>query len=97
MGLSFFAKPLPGERVEAHISLPQPAHALLCGRVTDDDGQPVIHVPVLLLRDGEDFPAAQCLSDEHGLFCFGPLEGDQLYQLRVFPGGPRIRRLDVQL
>ena len=96
MALTFFVKPLPGERVEAAITLPEPGGSLICGTISGPTG-PAAGIPVLLLRDGEDFPAAQCLSDEHGLFCFGPLEGDQLYQLRVFPGGPRIRRLDVQL
>ena len=65
--------------------------------MTDDDGQPVIHVPVLLLPDGEAEPAALGLTDEHGRFCFGPLEPERLYQVCIYCGGERVRRLDVQL
>ena len=52
---------------------------------------------VLLLRDGEVLPMAQCTTDEHGLFCFGPLAEEQLYQVSVFQSGQRVRHLDIQL
>jgi len=97
MGLSFFVKTLPGERAEAHITLPESGGSLICGRVTLPDSDPAAGIPVLLLRDGEDFPFAQCLTDEQGLFCFGPLEAEQLYRLSIFHSGERVRRLDIQL
>ena len=97
MGLTFFVKTLPGERVETNITLPEPSGSTICGTITASGGEPAAGVLVLLLRDGEPFPLAQCVSDEHGLFGFGPLAEEQLYQLCVFPAGQRARRLDVQL
>ena len=97
MGLTFFVKTLPGERVEANIVLPEPDGSAICGTVTGADGHPAAGVLVLLLRDGEELPQAQCTTDEHGLFCFGPLAEDQLYRISVFQAGRRVRRLDVQL
>ena len=97
MGLTFFVKTTPGERVETHISLPEPTDCLLFGTLTDSSGAPAVRLPLLLLRDGEEFPTAQCVTDEQGRFCFGPLESEQLYQVCVFRPGGRIRRLDIQL
>ncbi len=97
MGLTFFVKPLPGERVEAHIALPESADCVIFGTITGSNGSPAAGLPVLLLRDGEELPMMQCVTDVHGLFCFGPLEGEQLYQVCVFQTGSRARRLDVQL
>ena len=97
MGLTFFVKTLPGERVEANITLPDPAGSAICGTITGSDNAPAAGVLVLLLRDGEVLPQAQCTTDENGLFCFGPLMEDQLYRICVFQSGRRVRHLDVQL
>ena len=97
MAMSFFVKTQPGDRVEANVTLPEQGGSSICGVVTGSGGEPAPGVLVLLLRDGEPFPLAQCVSDEHGLFGFGPLAEEQLYQLCVFPAGQRARRLDVQL
>ena len=97
MGLTFFVKTLPGERVETNITLPEPSGSTICGAITASGGEPAAGVLVLLLRDGEPFPLAQCTTDEHGLYCFGPLAEAQLYQLCVFQAGQRVRHLDIQL
>ena len=97
MGLTFFVKTLPGERVEANITLPEPAGSAICGTVTRSGGVPAANVLVLLIKDGEELPQAQCTTDEHGLFCFGPLPEDQLYRICIFEAGRRVRRLEVQL
>ena len=97
MGLTFFVKALPGERVEASITLPEPTESILCGTVTDSAGEPAAGLTVLLLEDGQRFPLAHGTTDEQGLFCFGPLREDQLYQVCVMQGGQRVRRLEIQL
>lgn len=97
MGLTFFVKTLPGERVEANITLPEQSGSVICGTITGSNGNPATGTLVLLLRDGEVLPMAQCTTDEHGLFCFGPLAEEQLYQISVFQSGQRVRHLDIQL
>lgn len=97
MAMSFFVKTQPGERVEASVTLPEQGGSSICGVVTGSGGEPAPGVLVLLLRDGEPFPLAQCTTDEHGLYCFGPLAEAQLYQLCVFQAGQRVRHLDIQL
>lgn len=97
MSLTFFVKPLPGERVEANLTLPEAHSCLILGTIRHTGGDAAPGLPVLLFQDGEDSPSMQCITDAHGLFCFGPLEGDQLYQVCVFQTSGRTRRLDVQL
>ena len=52
MGLTFFVKTLPGERVETNITLPEPSSSTICGTITASGGEPAAGVLVLLLRDG---------------------------------------------
>lgn len=94
-GFRFFIKPAAGECVEASVPLPQPGYALVVGTVTQESGDPVENALVLLLDQDSGALLAHTLSDELGRFYLGPLEGGQLYALRVQKAGGQIRKIEL--
>ena len=79
----FYIKPAGGECAITSVKLPQSGHAVLSGRVLDQNDAPVEEALVLLLDQDTEEQLSYTVTDENGRFWFGPLPGDRLYFLRV--------------
>lgn len=95
--LKFYLKTIPGERVEADLTLPEEDGAILTGIVTRRDGEPASAAVVLAL-DGETMqPVGHCQTDAQGLFAIGPLPGGKLYYINVYDGAAPVRVVKIEL
>lgn len=97
---SFFVKPAENERVETTVHIHPDRRPALLGTVLDTAGRPVTAALVAVYRSGgaeaPDTPVGSLYTDELGQFAFGPLEPDQLYQVRVFKRGDGARSLELR-
>ena len=94
--LKFYIKTIPGERVEADLTLPSPGSSILTGIVTRSDGEPAAGAVVLALDSETLLPVRHCLTDSRGFFVLGPLPG-ALYEIHVYDGGAPIRFVKIEL
>jgi hypothetical protein len=92
-----YLKPAPGERLEAAITLPEDPRAVIFGQVKTQKGAPASSLPVLLFGENDATPLMQAITDEGGCFCFGPLAGDRLYYINVYPGTAKVRTVEVDV
>lgn len=96
---SFFVKPASNERIETTVHLQKDDRPALLGTVLGPDGRPVEAALIAVYRSGgadaPDTPVAALYTDELGQFACGPLEPDQLYQVRVFKSGGGTRSLEL--
>jgi len=94
--LKFYIKTVPGERVEADVSLPPDGGGVLTGTVVRADGEPAPGVVVLALDAGTMQPVCHGLTDAHGFFILGPLPA-ALYQVQVYDGAAPVRTVRITL
>ena len=94
---NLFLKPSSGERIETTLVLPEPGSATLCVTVCRAGGEPVPGVLALLFSEEGGGPVDQAISDDAGRLCFGPMEPDRLYTLRVHERHRAVRVLEVAL
>ena len=95
--LKFYIKTIPGERVEAALTLPADARSILTGSVTRQDGEPASSAIVLVQDPDTMQPVGHCLTDAMGLFAIGPLEGGKLYYINVYDGTAPVRVVKIEL
>lgn len=95
--LKFYIKTIPGERIEADLSLPADSGSILTGTVTRSDGEAAASVVVLALDAETLQPAGHCVTDVQGLFAIGPLEGGKLYYINVYDGSAPVRVVKIEL
>jgi len=99
----FYIKPRKGELVNIPIPVSASESAVIHGVVTDETGQPIAGVLVLLFsaaqtdEQGPSAPIAHMLSDTDGHFAFSGIHGDRLYEIRTFVQNTAIRTLEVKL
>ena len=90
----FFFRPAQGECVQTSVALQEQNQSAVTGTVTDSTGKAVKDAcAVLCKRDGEVL--AMFFTQEDGRFYFGPLEPGQLYLVRVFRSGVKLRELEI--
>jgi protocatechuate 3,4-dioxygenase beta subunit len=94
--VKFYVKPAPGEPVETAVSLERDLSAAVSGTVISSGGAPVGEALVLLFRAGEEKTLiGSQLTDDEGQFFFGPIEGDVLYQIKIYKNTVKVRELEV--
>lgn len=94
--LKFYIKTVPGERVEADVSLPPEDGGVLTGTVVRADGEPAPGAVVLALDAATMEPVCHGLTDAHGFFLLGPLPA-ALYQVQVYDGASPVRAVQIAL
>lgn len=96
---SFCVKPAANERIETVVHIHPDRRPALLGTVLDARHRPVEDALVAVYRSGgaeaPDTPVGSLYTDELGQFAFGPLEPDQLYQVRVFKSSDNVRSLEL--
>ena len=92
---SFYCKPKKGQRIEAVLQVERAQSAAIHGVLRDSGGEPLTEALALLFRadENKDVPIAQAQSDPEGHFAFGGLQGDTLYQVKIFQQNREIRKL----
>ncbi|MDR0951318.1 MAG: carboxypeptidase-like regulatory domain-containing protein [Oscillospiraceae bacterium] len=93
----FYFRPSKDEWVHAVASPDKESGSGIYGRV-EEKGVPVARAMVLLLRaEGERSgkPLSSVITDEEGDFAFGPLEAGQLYVIKIFRDGVKLRELEL--
>ncbi len=93
--LRFYIKPVPGERVEAQLTLPPPAGGIVTGTVTRWDGEPAPGAVVLAVDCESRQPALHTTADDQGFFVLGPLPG-KLYDIHVYDGAAPVRVVQIE-
>ena len=92
--LRCYIKTVPGERVETELTLPEPAGAVIAGRVRRSSGEPAPGAVVLAVDCQSGDPLFHCTADCDGIFVLGPLPA-KLYDLHVYDGGTPVRVVHV--
>jgi hypothetical protein len=100
----FFFKPGEGAHIETRVTLRREKSAAVCGTVMDvTDGiggdaptrdAPVQGALVLLFRADDLRFLDRQFTDEDGQFFFGPLDGDELYLVKIHKPGVSPRSLE---
>lgn len=95
---SFCVKPNAHERIETVVHLQTDPRPALLGTVLNEYGKPVCDALVTIYRSGcaknNDIPIGTLYTDTLGRFAFGPLEPDNLYQVKVFKYDEKTRILE---
>ena len=92
----FYFKPAEGEHIETTVKIEPEKAAAVCGTVRDKSGAAVENALVLLFRSGQDKKLLdRQFTDEEGQFCFGPIEGNILYLIKVYKNSVKLRELEI--
>ena len=98
---NFYCKPAPGERVETTLQVRKDLTSVIHGVISTSDHIPLTEALVLLFREEEGalhpVLVGQVTTDEEGHFAFWNLQGDILYQIKIFQQGKQVRTLEVTL
>jgi hypothetical protein len=95
----FYFRPSKDEWVHAVAAPDREIGCGIYGRV-EEKGKPVARAMVMLLRaEGEHggIPISSVITDEEGDFAFGPLEAGQLYVIKIFCDGVKLRELELSV
>ena len=90
----FYFRPSPGECVQTAITLEQQRCSALSGTVLDSQGRGVKDACAVLCGSSGEVLAMD-FTGEDGRFYFAPLEPEQLYRVRVFRSGVKLRELEI--
>lgn len=95
---TFYFRPAEGELISADYTPAAQEESILCGRLTDGDGQPIPDAAVLLFIDELEVPTlvGRTVTDREGQFIFGPLESRHLYLVKVFKNDLQDRSLELR-
>lgn len=93
----FYFRPDCGEQVQATLAVSGDTRAAICGTVTDSTGCTVQDAVVILYTcDTTDpQPIASVCTDDDGQFIFGPLEGGQLYMIKIYYNDLQVREMRI--
>ena len=97
----FYFRPSGAEQIKTVIHIGPECRSALCGAVLDRLEKPLCDALVLLTKASEDGSddtvLAYCFTEADGSFAFGPLDGGELYIVRVFGSGVRLRNIEISL
>ena len=95
-GEKFYFKPAAGEHIETTVNLTPDSSAAISGTVFSGKGTRVSGALVLLFRTGEEKKLIdRQFTDDEGHFFFGPIEGDVMYQIKIYKNHVKIRELEI--
>ncbi|MCL2401176.1 MAG: hypothetical protein FWC90_00890 [Oscillospiraceae bacterium] len=95
-GEKFYFKPTAGEHIETTVSLTPDTSAAILGTVFSAKDVRVSNALVLLFRAGEEKKLIdRQFTDDEGHFFFGPIEGDVMYQIKIYKNHVKIRELEI--
>ena len=95
-GAKFYFKPAVGEQVETVVNIEPDSSAAILGTVVNRGGIPVDNALILLFKVGKEKKLIdRQVSDDEGQFFFGPIEGDVMYQIKIYKNHVKIRELEI--
>jgi len=95
-GAKFYFKPAAGEHIETAVNIEPEFSAAILGTVRGGNGSPVDDALVLLFRaDGEKKLIGRQFTDDEGQFFFGPIEGEVMYQIKIYKNQVKLRELEI--
>ncbi len=93
----FYFRTTENESIRASIHIQPETRCIIEGTVMDENQQPITQAAVLLYLGMEPHTMlAHSFTGDDGSFCFGPLESDTLYKIRVYKNNTKIRELEIK-
>ena len=95
-GVKFYFKPAAGEHIKTAVNIEPDTSAAILGTVLNTQSVPVDNALVLLFRAGNEKKLIdRQFTDDEGQFYFGPIEGDVMYQIKIYKNHVKIRELEI--